>query len=170
MGRDKFVSAGSTGGNYQNKKAPHRFGDRTLQKFKYSKDAIQRKKRDLEVQSYKKSAMLRKYAKLCKAEGIQSDRVNLSGEKRSKEERIERKKMSEKQKPNPFAKALEISSQKAAEQQRIEELKEKNLADKKAAEKKRKEKSKMMMKRTKKGQPILGNHIKNVLEKLMKDK
>ena len=131
------------------------------------------KKKEFETKRYKKAATLRKYAKLCAREGIVSDRVNMSAKKTvgsssdiSEEPRHDNKKP----KKNPFADAMRIAEErKLAKEQQLLEKKQREAEIEDAA-KKREEKRKMHMKRTKKGQPLLGNQIQNMLTKLQGQK
>ena len=127
-----------------------------------------------EIDRNKKSAALRKYAKLCIKEGIVSDRVNLDSGNREHESKSDRefKKKDNKRKsgPAPFDAALKVAAERKAEKERlIKEKLDKEMEIKRAA-KIRKSKQNDHLKRTKSGQPILNNQIKNILGKLQASK
>jgi hypothetical protein len=144
----------------------------SIAKFATGKAAFNLKRKEVEEQKRnQKSKVLREYAKLCKAEGIVSDRVNLEshqkGQKHNKDQESKIKSDPTLTKdPNPFKDACNEASEKALEKTKaIEIAKEKQIEIKKKndiREVKRKER----MKRTKKGQPILYNQITSILGKL----
>jgi hypothetical protein len=133
----------------------------------------QQQKRDAQI--HEKASMLRNYAKLCKREGIISDRVHIG----PKEERDDNSnKASPARKPKKpsndendrkislqqeYAMALEKKNQDSQVAQT--EVRD-NEEMKALREKKRREESKKRMQKTKKGQPILGNQVKSLLSKL----
>ncbi|KAJ1421537.1 hypothetical protein B484DRAFT_452685 [Ochromonadaceae sp. CCMP2298] len=136
-----------------------------IRRFQGAKLAREKKRKDQETKNFKKAAALRKYAKLCEKEGIQSDRVR-TGKKSDSEEEPKRRETKEKKRPYE-------REEESAKKLRVErELRDAQRAqwdrEKEEALNKREEKRKLMMKRTKKGQPVLGNHIKSMLEKLQK--
>ena len=129
-------------------------------KFKNLKDW---KQRENEKKRIAKSATLRKYAKLCKAEGIQSDRVNLGV-------RTDRDRDAN---AIPKSKTPKVDKTKISQlehiQLRREEEKQESIKAIEESLRKRKEKQKIMTKKTKKGQPVMAGRILNILEKLNKD-
>lgn len=139
-----------------------------MRKFYGKKRAEQIKKKELETQRFKKAAALRKYAKLCKAEGIQSDRVHIGKKEDKSDSSVDSEKSAKRTAFKPFQRA----EKEAARLQQIEHEKEEHRKqaqkEKEEALKRREEKRKALSKTTKRGQPVLGNHIKSILEKLQK--
>ena len=134
-----------------------------IRKFQGKKHAESIKKKELETKRFQKAAALRKYAKLCKAEGIQSDRVYMGKkEDRPTGDIKENKKVEYK----PFRRAEREAERLQALEAEKERQRQENLQLKEEAIRKRDEKRKALSKKTKKGQPVLGNQIKNILEKL----
>lgn len=120
---------------------------------------VLQKKREVAVNQ--KSKMLREYAKLCKREGIQSDRVNL-GESREPHDtaKATSSRISKTKSRTPFDKVLSSHSDTTSHAQidtNHEQKKSENPKSKKHSDRNYK---------TKKGQPILNNHIKSILSKL----
>jgi hypothetical protein len=148
-----------------NNYSKHRSHNVSLKKFAGGKSANNRKDKELETQRHEKAAVLRKYAKLCKAEGIQSDRVNLERKSEKPDKRVEKKKES---KPAPFNKSLMEAEQRKNEKIASKDEREQKLRKKEELEKSRNEKRKIMLKKTRKGQPIMRNQISAILEKLTK--
>jgi hypothetical protein len=145
-----------------------------IRKFQGQKLASEKRKKEQEVKRHKKSAMLRKYAKLCIKEGIQSDRVN-TGPRKEVEDSGGKKTMKSKEKENtgnykPFKKAEEYAAKVEQAHKEKEELRKLSMQEKENALKRREEKRKLLSKKTKKGQPLLGNHMKSILEKLQKER
>lgn len=138
-----------------------------MKKFQGKKRFDELRKKEQETKRYKKAAALRKYAKLCKAEGIQSDRVHIG----KKEEGGERE--TKKPEQRPAYKPFQRAEKEAARLQQIEHEKEQlrlqAQKEKEEALKRREEKRKALSKKTKRGQPVLGNHVKSILEKLQKN-
>jgi hypothetical protein len=127
------------------------------------KKPFKTKKETSEMDSYKKAKILRNYAKLCVAEGIQSDRVHI-GPRDDKDST--RKKKEKVAKANPFKRAeLNAQESKMAVEAEREKKKNKEL-EIEHAKKKNNEKKKLITARTKKGQPILSNQISLVMQKL----
>jgi hypothetical protein len=139
-----------------------------MRKFYGKKKAESIKKKEQETKRFKKAAALRKYAKLCKREGIQSDRVRI-GKKEDKEEG-ESTSASANTKQQKDHKPFRRAEKEAERQEQLEHDKEQHrLATQKQKEealRKREEKRKALSKTTRKGQPVLGNHIKSMLQKL----
>jgi hypothetical protein len=140
----------------------------------FGKSAYDKKKEQvIRAKRNEKSSMLRKYAKLCKKEGIVSDRINT--ESRTEETKTIKKPKKEKvAKPNPFAKSMATAKankdNKTTAQNEKDAMYAQNDKDKAEAIKAREKNSKLLSKKTKKGQPVLGNHIQAILNKLQKDK
>lgn len=127
------------------------------------------KKEEEELERFRKHKKLNNYARLCRSEGIISDRVNVSKD-RVKELDSNgiplRKILPEKKDNNPFKASQEKANKNKLE--KIESINNRNkqLQDKISKDKKREENKKLHMKRTKKGQPILHNQINSILSKL----
>ena len=172
------------------KKSPpkHSAQSKMLSKWAHGRQStsLQAKKAEAEVERHKKAATLRKYAKLCKAEGIESTRVNVSTkvfapdvsgsnavegvslqEKRDAQRR-EKQKQGQGNSSKPFRKEIrqheESQKLKRLEQAR-REVNEKAIQDKKRA---RDEARKLHLKRTRKGQPLMGTRVKSLLSKIEK--
>jgi hypothetical protein len=139
-----------------------------MRKYYGKKRAEEIKKKDIETKRHKKAAALRKYAKLCKAEGIQSDRVHM-GKKEDKDERPETEKPAKRPDFKPFQRAEKEAARLKQQEHEKEEHRLQMQREKEEALKKREEKRKALSKTTKRGQPVLGNHIKSILEKLQKN-
>lgn len=121
------------------------------------------KKETREMDSFKKAKILRNYAKLCAAEGIQSDRVHIGPRDETKKREKKNKKP---KKSNPFERA-EVdakNSKQAAEEER--ERKQRVALEIENAKRIKKEKKKLVTARTKGGQPILANQISLMMQKL----
>ena len=155
---------------------------------------MQAKKAEAEVERHKKAAALRKYAKLCKAEGIESARVNVDktaapaasdkgsaspsagaqGKSRQEKrdardaERRERKGIKGKGSGKPFEK--EMRQHEDSQTSKKEEDARRAANDKAVKEKQkaRDEARKLHMKRTSKGQPLMNNRINSLLSKIEK--
>ena len=146
----------------------------SIHKFATGKAAFnQKKKEDDERKRNEKSKMLREYAKLCKAEGIVSDRVNLEtyeGRKAplSKErEHLKSTKVLSKQ-GNPYKSASEEAEKKASIKAEAVMLSQELTVTIKKKNELREVQRRERMKRTKKGQPILSTQIASILGKLQK--
>lgn len=144
----------------------------SIHKFAKGKSIdLKRIKREKEIERYKKHKTLSKYARLCKAEGIISDRVRIGPKERSHNNDNKDMKKDKNQKHiTTYDKAIKIAQQREKEKMEIETLKKKKEEEIKQAEKIRKEKVKLHMKRTRKGQPILHNQIQSILSKLQDEK
>lgn len=137
-----------------------------MRKFQAQKWANDIKKKEQETKRFKKAATLRKYAKLCKAEGIQSDRVRMGDRKEQSEAEAAEHHKKPKDHHRPFRRAeLEAMRLEQAKEEKDMQVQQR-LKDKEEAIKKREEKRRALSKTTKKGQPKLGNHIKSLLSKL----
>ncbi len=170
---------------FKGKKVAHRSQLKTFQKYAHGKSltSLQAKKEEKEVERHKKSAALRKYAKLCKAEGIESERVNVdlgqrthdaaSSTSASNDSSGVVKKGHDKNKnktgvASPFRK----EERKALDNQRLknegEERRKKQQAEILEKQKQRAETRKLHLKRTNKGQPLMNNRVKDLLAKIEK--
>jgi hypothetical protein len=135
---------------------------------------FQKIKAERELERFKKHKALRKYEKLCKAEGIVSNRIRIHGnttaDETTSDDRTENIPKFKKKKINLIEEAEKV----AEEKKKLKEEKEKELArieeSRQQKIKERNENRKQNMKRTKKGQPILHNKINNILEKLKREK
>ena len=134
---------------------------------------MERKKEQARVDNFKKTAALRKYAKLCKAEGIESQRVNM-GERMKSSDNIdesgETKKIKKEKKKspsiNPFHKEEKIANERklnVAKKDALLTEKQKEIEQKK---KERDEKRKIFKQKTSKGQPLMKNRITSLLSKI----
>lgn len=125
---------------------------------------LQRKKEEDEVKRNKKSAALRKYAKLCKRDGIVSDRVNLDGVKKQKEESKEKRPAMK----NPFAAAEKEANIMKDVKSEVEAARQKVQDEIKKSQINRNAKRHEHLKRTKNGQPLLNASVKGLLAKIQK--
>jgi len=142
----------------------------SIHKFAKGKSIdMKRIKREKEIERFKKHKALSKYAKLCKAEGIVSDRVHI-GPKDSNNDTKETTKETGNKNKTSYNKALQMAELKEKEKQQIITDKKTKEDAIKQAEKARKEKTKLHMKRTKTGQPILHNQVHAILQKLQSEK
>ena len=140
----------------------------SIHKFATGKAAFNQKKKEVEEQKRnQKSKTLREYAKLCKAEGIVSDRVNLELYEGRKDHVPKNKAVASSSKDtNPFKDASIEAKEKANDRaneillskEKDAEIKKKNVI--------REATRRQRMKRTKKGQPILSTQIASILGKL----
>ena len=175
----------SKGGN--NGKLHHIYNNdiKRFQARKYSNDI---KKKELEKKIHEKSSMLRKYAKLCAKEGIISNRVHIGtrnddatskinsnnnlhhndndGEGSSN---VQKSNQDKRSKPNYVMKKIQKQSQQLLQEKAEHEkqLQEK-LKQTEEAMKLRAKRHKAVTQKTSKGQPVLNNQIKLLLEKLKK--
>eukprot|EP01038_Epipyxis_sp_PR26KG_P009140 gene9140-12326_t len=136
------------------------------QSYKNKKYYDSIKQKELQKQRNLKSSMLRKYAKLCKSEGIASDRVNLNDEVNSTRKKDKKDNHQEKKTPRILLKAQQIANEKEEQRKVIAEQKERIEKEKSDALIKRQEKRRIMMQKTTKGQPKLGNRIQMLLSKI----
>jgi rRNA processing len=150
-----------------------------VRKYVNWKNTQQARQKIIQGKIHKKHASLRKYAKLCEREGIVSDRVNISNNKVNTDMKqdsndVTRPTKTEPlpkiSKANPFAHAMEVAKKKEAEKHEHLKMKETKALEIQAAAKKRQAKQKEFMQRTKRGQPVLHNQIKNILTKLQAGK
>lgn len=154
---------------------------KTFQKYAYGKNlsSLQTKKEEREVERHKKSATLRKYAKLCKAEGIESERVNvdLGGDKDGEGKRDasirvdmkdKRDKKKKKDKASPYQKEERQAQDNRRAKKEEEERREAQQVEIKEKQKVRDESRKLHLKRTSKGQPLMNNRVKDLLSKIEK--
>jgi hypothetical protein len=123
-----------------------------------------------------RAQVLRKYARLCKAENVESDRVHV-GPRTSKPNKLESETLSEKKNGNGRKERFEANSRarfgprgdknKLIEEQRLldqqKRSKEKELEALRTA---RNEKRKSMQRKTKLGQPSFGSQVKLLLDKI----
>ena len=148
-------------------------------KYGYGKfgSSHDRKKKELEKKIHEKASMLRKYAKLCKSEGIISDRVRIvkSSDDKTSESTKKFHSVKSNESKNNYNDGSNLKAKKDSKKPTTNNLKENNIdLQKKEKERqiaeslrKRKEKKIAMTKRTKKGQPVLNNRIKSILDKLL---
>eukprot|EP00600_Ochromonadales_sp_CCMP1393_P000940 CAMPEP_0174977852 /NCGR_PEP_ID=MMETSP0004_2-20121128/13837_1 /TAXON_ID=420556 /ORGANISM="Ochromonas sp., Strain CCMP1393" /LENGTH=161 /DNA_ID=CAMNT_0016229077 /DNA_START=158 /DNA_END=643 /DNA_ORIENTATION=- len=136
-----------------------------VRKFQVEKLIREDRQRAKEVQRFKKAAQLRKYAKLCKSEGIVSDRVRIGSKDDSgpvsKSNQVSAR-------PRPFRYEEETAKRNKLAKEEKEILYQEKEQEKAEALRRREEKRKALGKKNKKGQPVLGNHIKSLLEKIHK--
>lgn len=107
---------------------------------------------------------MRKYAKLCAVEGIQSDRVNIGDQRLNTKTNTNVKKGREEK--VPFAQALKARKEKEEIKSKEDNEKLQKKAEIEKANKLREEKRKRHLTRTKKGQPVLSHQIKDILHQL----
>lgn len=150
-----------------------------IRKFKGQKYTNELKRKEIERKRYEKASTLRKYAKLCMKEGIQSDRVHIGKkdksdnqvnndndiQKNDKQHEMKTKFDKVKHFQGKIEKHNELILNEQLEKER---LISESLQNKKEALQKRAIKCKLLTKKTKKGQPVLGNQMKLILEKLQK--
>jgi len=134
---------------------------------------------DLEKKRLKKIVTLRKYAQLCKHEGVDSDRINLKKKSSPNNENISTEKRREDSRPKiaPKPKVDRLQKLASDKQNAIEEQLQQKKAEMgekiqkiKESIKHRKDQHKLMTKKNAKGQPVLGGRIKNILDKLIKER
>ena len=131
------------------------------------------KKKQLEKKHIQKVATLKKYAKLVKAEGIQSSRVRVQGssdtnqpppsQSRSHHNKEGKGHHGKQQLPKPKVVSKEEEKTKIKEElsEKVKKIEE--------SVKKRKQLKRELTKKTDKGQPVMKGKIKNILSKLMND-
>ncbi len=127
-------------------------------------------KKEHERKRIQKVVTLKKYAKLCKAEGIQSNRVNLgkvsTETKMNNPEASNLRKLAKKE--NSASKTKEPSSNKQQQKQAVHDQLTDRIKGIEEAMNKRKQLKKCMTSKTSKGQPVMKGRIQNILSKLMK--
>lgn len=164
------------GNTYKKNKSGGKFGANfsglSIHKFAKGKSIdLKRIKREKEIERFKKHKALSKYARLCKSEGVVSDRVRIGPKDSNNDHTDKDVKKDKNQKPmTTYDKAMKVAQQKEKDKIQIEILKKNKEEEIKQAQKIRKEKVKLHMKRTRKGQPILHNQIHAILNKLQDDK
>jgi hypothetical protein len=173
-----------------NGRIPHHIYNNDIKRFQARKYSNEIKKKELEKKVHEKSSMLRKYAKLCAREGIISDRVHIGtrsddnttasndrgnssnftdGLGSSNSSSANKKNQHQLPKPNHFAKKiLKQAQQLLKEKEEKEQQFQEKLHHKEEAMKLRLKKHKAITQKTTKGQPVLNNQIKLLLEKLQK--
>ena len=145
------------------------------------KFATDKKKKEAETRRNQKAAMLRNYAKLCRREGIQSNRVHIDGEfgKESPPEPDQIKAISEKGFILPKTKEVDSSVSKNTSAFNEKTNFATDTADTVTGDERRnqilektklrKMKKRSMMKRNSKGQPLLQNRMKLILDKIQRN-
>ena len=126
-----------------------------------SKLEVLKKKR--ETAAHQKSKMLRDFAKLCKREGIDSDRVNLDGVPKAKPQNDEFTENQKGKHRNINRKNGIVAHNEVSDTHQV------TMAASTTSEKNRgnsSQKNARGRQRTKKGQPVLNNQIKSILTKL----
>ena len=142
-------------------------GKRVRAHVDHAKFSREKKRRELLAQSHAKAKMLRKYAKLCSREEIQSDRVRI-GPKPADHSEAKSGSAVSSISPAPFSKEMKLAKELA--EQKAEKAREKIAVqvDIKKAEKRRKVLRKEHSQRTRKGQPVMRNKINKLLGMLQK--
>lgn len=138
-----------------------------MSKFK-NKFVDYKSKRKIAVNQ--KSKMLREYSKLCKREGIQSERVNMNEEISEIAEKIRKPKPKKENKYDPYEAYRLGKERKSIDATKLQSEQQKTKEIIKDIELKKKEQKKKILKRTKRGQPILNDQIQNMLEKIKQKK
>lgn len=178
-----------------NGKLPHQTYNNDIKRFQARKYSNEIKKKELEKKVHEKSSMLRKYAKLCAREGIVSDRVHIGsrsddvngdtnttasngrgnsstggpGSSSSSSRSDHKKNQPQRPKPNHFTKRIQKQAQQLLkEKEEKEQQFQEKLQHKDEAMKVRLKKHKAITQKTTRGQPVLNNQIKLLLEKLKK--
>ena len=141
------------------KHAPHAF-------FRGKEAFLLKRKKIDESKRNQKSKMLRDYAKLCKREGVASDRVNMGSSTNNSDSAPAKTTPQHGKKTNPFRDAELAAQQKVEERQREQARKDEVQREIQAKAKARERQRAERMKRTRKGQPIMATQIKNILGKL----
>ena len=146
----------------------------SIARMAFGKAAFKKKlqqKRDAKV--HEKAKMLREYAKLCQREGIVSERVHIGPREVDQEAEVAKSKeriSKHKKGPAPVSSLIKTyeqvtkkrseeklesaASTSAKETERLDHIRKRELDNKKRRQ------------MTSKGQPILGNQIKSILDKL----
>eukprot|EP01031_Cornospumella_fuschlensis_P034279 gene34279-41491_t len=126
------------------------------------------RKKIVEKKRINKAITLRKYAKLAKQEGIQSDRVNL--DRKTSTSSADAPEIKRKPKAKPTRPSLEDQAKQVMDEKkrRQEEHKKEQIQAIEQALKKRKEKRAMMTAKNGKGQPVFKGKILSILDKLTK--
>jgi hypothetical protein len=164
-----------------------------VNKFKGWKAARQVRKKSADLDRFHKIKALKKYANLCRQEGIESDRVNLGKKPRetdnsnnanddsdndsndnddtndrnaNRSSGNKKNRFAKPAKKDPFAasKLLAIKKQEEVQQKQLDEEKKKKEIER--AERAREHLRKQHMKRTSKGQPLMNSKILGLLEKI----
>eukprot|EP01036_Dinobryon_divergens_P034283 gene34283-44286_t len=177
----------SNGNAYKSNTKTKKHTQRTL--LYGSQIAAEKKKAEAERHRHQKAAALRNYAKLCKREGIQSNRVKVDGLPASSPDNLMQQKdhefkikVDQRQKPsdpNTGSERLSTGKRKgdsisttdnngsvvttARDGERNPEEVKQQAGQKR---KERQNKSKQIMKRTRSGQPVLHHRIQMMLDKL----
>lgn len=142
---------------------------RDVKKFLGNKKANLIKRKIIEGEAHKKAARLRKYAKLCKAEGIQSDRVNMNSAAKVQSSSSQPTNPNGKRKVSKNSlqvRAISVAAKAEAERAEKQQQQEERQHEKEEALKRRAEQRKLLSKTNKKGQPALGNRMKAMLTKI----
>lgn len=135
-------------------------------KFASVKFLSDKRKKEIETERFQKASMLRKYAKLCKSEGIQSDRVNLGNDRTAV--KLKDKTKFEREPPQPFSKAIEDAAKLRSDKSVEIKKRESEMKSQDEKQKQRRERSRLLSQKTKKGQPVMKNRITSLLDKIMK--
>lgn len=136
----------------------------SLERFSGGKANLNKAKEKKTAAAHHKAKVLRKYAKLCKNEGLESDRVHIGNKVDKQEQQHVQKKP--KFKPIPFAKEQEQARERA--QQLLEEINDRNQRHKTIAEKQKlREQKRRQIKYGKK--PRIGDQVGRLLEKIQKN-
>lgn len=134
------------------------------------KRAIQEYKVRKERKVKEKAILLRKYKKVKKQQGYSDGGIpaERSGEYEvGKEEQHDHQHNNKRRmKPDPYQKSLQKAQQHKLEREQDQKQHRERQEQNKAKLKKRKERSKLLSKRTSKGQPVMKHVIHNILDKL----
>lgn len=115
---------------------------------------------------------LRKYKKAMKSEGFQAGRGASRrrwGESEAEEEKLTEQNddnISRRRKTNPLQKSIDKAEQKKKNVDAIKKSKDENEKEKRRKLRERKQQTKLLARRTKRGQPIMKHTVNNMLRKL----
>jgi len=173
------VKSHSPFGGFKHQAAPQQHKHHvSLQRFAQGKvNTSHKKAEEAEVARHKKAAALRKYAKLCKREGIVSDRVNTnavsstkSDHDQDKKQLLQQKQQQKRDGQHSFSSAQQ-EAQAAKDSKALKELERQQVQKEiKESEKVRKQKRRETLVKTKKGQPVLNNLVTKLLSKIQGSK
>jgi hypothetical protein len=142
-----------------------------VKKYMNWKETQEIRKKIMTTQRFRKHAELRKYAKLCKEEGIVSDRVRMSDGQENLTDKEGNHTSSDtiskqKKKKNPFESAQKEAKIKQAEKEKLQDEKKSRDLEIEKAKQARNKKRQRHLERSQRGQPNLNNQIKDILSKL----
>ena len=137
-------------------------------KYEQTRDIVKKIKEKKVLERFKKAKLKKNYSKLCAKEGIVSDRVHI-GPKQNNDAGNNHKQATKRNgRKSPFEREKQVYEKNIVEKKRQEEDRQRIISE---IESRKAEKEKVrrdMLRKTNRGQPVLGVRISHLLKKLTK--